>query len=224
MKLKKSLLALSSCAIITSNGIQARMLNSNHFPKDLLFNSKPISPACFDLLSESPNLKQINLKKCNQPTNEKHTVNEILAKKGYYGFDIETEEPQFRPPYQYYRAFTTPSGAYLIEALISGGGSGIFSSAYLVKRVDTNILAMQLLTGGDRCNGGITDISSNDKELTISVNVTPYVINELAKTFPIKNVPKSMDDCAACCAGIATYSVGLDGAMRLKKVDITTKE
>ncbi len=63
------------------------------------------------------------------------------------------------------------------------------------------------LSSGDRCNGGIEDVSEKNNQLTYGVNLTAYDFIALAK----KNIAtKAYDDlasCAACCVGKAFYKL-----------------
>jgi hypothetical protein len=191
-------------------------------PDDLLFNHKPIDALCFFDMQHQTNT--INLKKCGL-AEYKYSVkgkNTDLIHKGYIGYDwADPAVPAPSHGYSYYRFFEAGDHAYWLYTINSGGGTGEFTSIYWVKRKNATMLEMKQLAAGDRCNGGIQDVSGKNHNLNFSVNLTAYDFLLLAKT----HVPtiKAYDDlaaCAVCCVAKAYYETTTNAAPALNFIDL----
>ena len=145
-----------------------------------------------------------------------------LKKKGYIGFDWQDESMSGEMHgYSYYRYFSASNKSFWIYAINNTGGSGEFDNIYLAKRMDANTLRMEPVAGGDRCNGGIQDVSEKGNTLSYSVNLTAYDVTDLAKT-KLKDV-KAYDDlaaCAVCCVATARYQIDPGMKLTLNHVEL----
>lgn len=197
--------ALSTLALF--NNVHAASL-----PSDLVFENKPIDSLCF---FDNENISdKIDLNNCGA-AKQKFAIkdqNEHLLKQGFIGYNWQdTAYPESPGGYSYYKFFPTANAQYWIYSVNSGGGSGEFTAIQLVKRITPESLFVKGITGGDRCNGGVTDVSEKSGALTFNVNLTPSDFISLSK-LTINNV-KPYDDlaaCAACCFGKASYTVTPD--------------
>jgi hypothetical protein len=179
-----------------------------HFPQSLVYAGKPIDSLCFS----NPE-KTIDLRRCGAE-HEKYIVKNArtdLNKKGYIGYEwTDSSMPSGPQGYSYYKYFSAGNNQFWIYAINNGGGSGNFTSLYLVKRLNASALNVQAIAAGDRCNGGIQDVAVRNHELTFSVNLTPYDLVALAHSQT--NNLKAYDDlaaCAVCCTARAFYSTDI---------------
>ena len=177
-------------------------------PNELQFNGKPIDALCFE---EIPKNNIIQLNNCGI-AKDKYRMkgqNEELSKKGYIGFDWQDPSgPSEVSAYSYYKFFAADKSHYWIYAINNTGGTGEFTMIYLAERTGANTLKVKPIVGGDRCNGGVQDVTDKGGKLSYSVNLTAYDLTTLAKK-ELKNV-KAYDDlaaCAVCCVANAYYQV-----------------
>lgn len=185
----------------------------NNFPSDLMYHGQPIDPLCF-FEAESFN-KSIALDKCGIQTeadrkiiSSNTTDMQIKGIVGYeYAWPIDKSHPNDANAYSYYSVVGNVNGSYIVYTLNNSGGSGQFSGIYYVKREGDN-LRVDLLTGGDRCNGGIKNVQYKDNKLTFSMNLTAYDLFDLAQNDPHHlKAYDHLSACAACCEAIANYSI-----------------
>jgi len=175
----------------------------SQFPSALLYQGKPIDPLC---LSDASDLsKPINLAKCGLATEKGYkftNYNQDLIKQGFFGFDYEYRLDNATGTYHgysYYKSYGMANGADIIYLINNSGGSGQFSALYSVKR-NGNLLQVKSYDGGDRCNGGITDVKRDNNQLTYHQNLTSYDLFALANDNPHKlSAYSDLEACAACC-------------------------
>lgn len=190
-------------------------------PVDLMYNSKPIDALCF--FDRENDSKSISLKNCGF-AKEKYVVkgqNNHLIAKGYIGYNWQNSDAQNAAEgYSYYKIFKAGKGQYWLYTINSGGGSGEFSTIYLVKRKNPDTLEIQDLAGGDRCNGGVQAVSKINNELHFSVNLTAYDLIALSKKpSPHLKAYEDLAACAVCCVAKAFYQVTLGAQPQLKYVN-----
>ena len=154
--------------------------------------------------------------------------NPELSKKGYIGFDWQDKDMSDEMHgYSYYRFFNAGDKHYWVYTINNGGGTGEFTSIYLVKRIDANKLHVDTITGGDRCNSGVQDVTEKDNKLSYTVNLTAYDVTQLAKK-PLKNV-QAYDDlaaCAVCCVAKASFEIDpkLNGTFKYVEMEKVAAE
>lgn len=190
-------------------------------PDDLMFNNKPIDALCFS----NPEGNRIQLNQCGL-AKEKYVMkgaNSALIRKGYIGYDWQSPEDSAEG-YSYYKFFDAGNNLYWLYTINNGGGSGQFSGLNLVKRKSPNELDIQNLAGGDRCNGGLQDVSESNNQLTFSINLTAYDLVILSKKASSKlNAYEDLAACAVCCVGKAFYEVRVGAKPKLNYVDLVVE-
>ncbi|WP_454782131.1 hypothetical protein [Legionella sp. WA2022007384] len=191
-------------------------------PADFMFHNKPVDALCFFNMEGN----EIDLNQCGL-AKEKYVMkgqNSKLIEKGYIGYNWQ--DPQFSDSaqgYSYYKFFNAGEKLYWLYTINSGGGTGDFTAIHLVKRKEADILDLETLAGGDRCNGGLQDVSEVHNHLSFSQNLTAYDLVALSKASPPKI--KAYDDlaaCAICCVAKAYYKVNSDAQLKLDYVDLGT--
>lgn len=192
--LKHSLLII---LVILSTNIAASQAS------DLNYQNKPIDPLCFS--NQDPSSNQIKLSNCGIKTEQGIISghNTSLIKKGFYGFEFKYDDASQVNAYSYYKIIGKVDNKWLIYTLNSGGGSGSFTNLLLVQRHKNN-LTIDFIAGGDRCNGGLSNIKFQNNILSYEVNLTAFDLLEIANNNP--HQLKAYDDleaCAACCIATA---------------------
>ncbi|MDI1352931.1 MAG: hypothetical protein PSV35_09250 [bacterium] len=212
MKLK----ILSTLLFISNSWAQASL------PPDLLFNNKPIDSLCFANNENDTNL--INLNNCGL-SKEKYKLigqDKNLINKGYIGYNWQN--PEFSSGGEgstYYTFFAAKNKYFWIYNINNGGGSGTFTAINLIKKIDNHTLSNKVITSGDRCNGGIQNVTEKNGLLTFSMNLTPYDVIILAKQHnPDLKAYDDLAACASCCVAKAFYTVNTDNNPQLKYVDL----
>lgn len=192
-------------------------------PQALLFLNKPVDSLCFFNLES--NSDKISLGNCGA-AKEKVRVkghNASLLNRGFIGYDWQASGTSY--PSQgssYYKPFDAGDQAWWIYTLNNGGGSGDFTAINLVKREKPDVLSIKGVMGGDRCNGGIQDVTEKNHHLVFSVNLTAYDFLPLVQDNP--HGLKAYDDlsaCAVCCAAKAFYEVDANLEPKLSYVDFS---
>lgn len=192
-------------------------------PADLQYQGKPVDSLCFGNLADSGN--QIDLKSCGA-THEKYIVKGtqgLLGQKGYLGYDWQDPSVPSggAQGFSYYQFFEAGNHQYWIYAINNGGGSGNFTDIFLVKRMDANTLQVKSVAGGDRCNGGVQDVTLKNGKLNFNVNLTAYDLIAMAeKKIPNVNAYDDLAACAICCAATANYAVDTQGKLQLHQVEL----
>ncbi len=192
------------------------------FPADLMLENKPIDSLCFFNLEN--NKSTINLKQCGIKK-EKYILkgtNADLIKKGYIGYDWQDPTLQGSAQgYSYYRYFNAGNNQFWVYTINNGGGSGDFTAINLVKYKNKDKLELKNINGGDRCNGGISDVSYKNDKLLFGMHLTAYDLIKLANKAPTSL--KAYDDlaaCAVCCVATAKYEVSSSATSTLLYVDL----
>lgn len=179
----------------------------NSVPDDLMHAGKPIDSLCFFNGEKAEGT--VDLRNCGAAKKHYTVVdaNQSLSSKGYIGYNWKDTAAPVQGS-TYYRFFPAGNHTYWIETLNNEGGSGDFTAIYLVHRKDEHTLTLKKAADGDRCNGGIEEVSEKNKALYFSVNLTAYDVIHLGKKHP--STLKAYDDlaaCAVCCTAKAFYSV-----------------
>jgi len=191
-------------------------------PPDLIFKNKPIDALCFNISEGNPST--IDLNNCGL-TKEKYILkgsDKSLIQKGYIGYNWQ--DPEFQGAtqgYSYYKIFNAGNHQYWLFTVNNGGGSGSFTSIYWVKRKNAETLEIKALSGGDRCDGGLQDVSEVNNTLTYSVNLTAYDFITLSPKYaPKLQAYDNLAACAVCCVAKAFYEVSTNTPPQLKYVDL----
>ena len=161
-------------------------------PVDLMFNHQPIDASC---LRVDNKIEDVNLRTCSL----------TLKKHGY----------------SYYKFFDVGSKLYWIFTVNGIGGSGNLTAISAVTRKNFDTLTIRTVFSGDRCNGGIQNVSQTQHKLTFSVNLTAYDLLKLA-TKPNIDVKAYIEvaACAVCCVARAVYELQPNAQPDLKYVQL----
>jgi hypothetical protein len=187
-------------------------------PDDLTYDGKPIDSLCF-----APGESHvIDLKNCGLE-HEKYKSNGPSAdmkKKGYVGYEWKDTATEAQG-YTYYKYFDAGNHKYWFYTINNTGGSGDFTSIYLVERKDKDTLSLESVAGGDRCNGGVQDVVLKNGVLNYNVNLTPYdIIAQSNKKLPNVQAYDDLAACAACCAATAAYTVTADNTVKFDHITL----
>jgi hypothetical protein len=92
----------------------------------------------------------------------------------------------------------------------------------LVTRKNPTTLELKSIAGGDRCNGGVQDVSVQNQRLIYSANVSAYDFLDLAKDDNQHQLKAYEDlaECAVCCVGKAFYQVDSKGNSQYQYIDL----
>lgn len=174
------------------------------------YNGKPVDPLCFlQTWNQDAEKPVIDLTACDNPDIARiNDANLYTAPAGFNG-------AAYRPAnmaeadsagvafveYRYLGNIGTNAAVLLRE---SGGGSGLFTTLYLLQRDGDKLNVVEPVAGGDRCNGGIVEAQVIGDKLIYEENLTPltlYIIGGGPATDEADNLP----DCASCCYATAKY-------------------
>ena len=198
MKIYKVLLSILGIAA-TFGTLQA----AEKLPAAFLKDDKPISPKCFyKFVIEDAQKQQINLitDKC---TKDPSQLDLKMLKEGYYGYDVADEEPMMRSPYIYYKYIgkvSTAKDKYLVLLDWSGGGTGTFTNLVVVNIKDNIMRLNKYIDGGDRCFGGLQNVSYQNGELSYQIKATPAML--IDPHYKLGRKISTIQDCAICCMGV----------------------
>ncbi len=199
-----------------------------HQPNDMKFNGKPIDSLCFDI-NESEQ-KMIYLQHCGAKQMKYQITgkNSYLAKKGFIGFNWKNSEvSDALEGASYYQFFVASDKQYWVYTLNNGGGTGDFTSIKLVERNHPDTLIVKdIIDSGDRCNGGIENVSVKNHALTFSVNLTAYdLIQSADKKSPAIKAYDDLAACAVCCVAKAFYTIkATDPDPQLTHISLNTMQ
>lgn len=161
-----------------------------------------------------------------------------------------------RPPFYEYRVAGRHEGVALLDVAEGTGGTGIFSALVFVDGWpegdligdDVRLRQVGVLEGGDRCNGGIAEVSVDGPLLRLGERLTPFdlfifrptraIRKDRVRGFyeAIENTSadlvsdkltalepyEDLDTAAASCIGAATTEFDLDaGTARLVSITVT---
>ncbi|KTD32263.1 hypothetical protein Lmor_2201 [Legionella moravica] len=204
-----TLLLFSVCLGLSINTV-IYASSSSTLPADLLYNNKPINPLCFDQ-GELSNKTLSLTDNCElEPINVLGQSKELLN-EGYYGFEYKLKDDSgFASSYSYYKVIGYYNHLYTLLLISNTGGSGHFSSLYLVNRDQNKLHIKTLPFGGDRCNGGLNEVTQNKNIITFTSNITPGDFLSISNNNPEQlQAYDDLDACAACCVATASYTTDL---------------
>lgn len=139
-----------------------------------MWKGKVISPECIDRMFplEGDALKQVNLSECS-------------ASQGNFEGSITIEGNNVSSDYKeggylQYTVIDQVTEGTVVSLMINSGGTGRFSSVAVLEIKGDALVNKKVFSGGDRCNGGISDVVVKDDKIFISQNITPFDFIELA--------------------------------------------
>lgn len=173
-------------------------------PQDFYFQGKPIQPDCIDkFIGDSSRFEPIFLETNSCQKTQKKLDPDKLKEGllGYSSSDGSYIYYKYLGPIHFY-GLETPV-YHLIYSEWSGGGTGHFSTIDVVEKTQDWIRLLSEIDGGDRCNGGLTDVAFKDGLLIYKKNITPWALYSITQGKSDTNIDFS--DCAVCCVGTVSY-------------------
>ncbi|HUO92861.1 MAG TPA: hypothetical protein VMU22_08060 [Rhizomicrobium sp.] len=126
-----------------------------------------------------------------------------------FTYDYRGSPGEMRQPYFLYRFLGSYRGHSLLFIEHGGGGTGEFTQIESVDIRDHILTPVDVLAGGDRCNGGVWHVVLAGDSLTYRQHATPYDVIALADKAPkAKDSPKpysDLEDSASSCIANINY-------------------
>jgi len=164
---------------------------------------KGVHPLCFYKLAADGGSNEIELDNCTLNTNIADVTYDEDSNWNQVSFiDGDPENP---PALSAYRFVGSGADGDVVETLWNGGGSGTFTEVLAVTVKNGTLFINKRYGGGDRCNGGISDVGfTPDDTLYIKQNMTPYDMLTFGRNDYQQLVEPYDDlkDCASCCYGV----------------------
>jgi hypothetical protein len=176
-------------------------------PEPLAFNGKTVTPYCFfHLLQNKSGKKVFSLLKDKCMQYHAH-YNTPALKRNLIGYDLPEKLGGGGVYYRYIGHITeTGKTQYVVLVFWSGGGSGLFSELLLLQKEKEWLIVSRVISGGDRCSGGLSDASIKKNNLSYSKKITPWMLMTVP-TYQDSNAKglNQLADCAVCCIGELHY-------------------
>lgn len=178
------------------------------------YNSSPIDPLCFAQLWEGAENPSINLAACKSENfvriddPAQYSARDSFIGTAYRPADIAAENMPAAAFIEYKFIGPAADGAAILVRE-SGGGTGLFSSLYVMKRTDDELKVVTTIAGGDRCNGGIESANVKDGQIYFTQNMTLlalYGIGTQSTPATMPDAAAELPDCAVCCYGLGHYN------------------
>jgi hypothetical protein len=154
-------------------------------PSPLVIDGKPADPVCLMHLAngDSSWRDPIDLRNCSHAN--------IVIKSGSadprmigFEYDYRNSAAEMRQPYFLYRFLGSYRGHTLLFIEHGGGGTGEFTQIDSVDIQGHTLKPLEMLAGGDRCNGGVWHASLAGERLSYDRHATPYGVMALADKTP----------------------------------------
>jgi hypothetical protein len=177
----------------------------------LTYNDAPVDPLCFlQTWNQDADNPVIDLAACDDPAIVR------ITDTGLYTPPADFRGAAYRPAemaddddtgvaFVEYRYLGDVGGDAAVLLRESGGGSGLFTTLYLMHRDGDKLTVVRPVAGGDRCNGGLTAADIVGEELAYDENLTPMALYALGGG-PDTEASDALPDCASCCYATAHYA------------------
>lgn len=164
------------------------------------YTTDSIPPAClWKMITQNKSRLNLDIDDCSKLAIEK---NPYMQKQGFIGGEIHSTKPVMKSISIFYKvAGIAKSGEKILEVLWSGGGSGNFSDILYITKNKNQLLVTKQISGGDRCNGGISNVKLSNGKLSYQTNATPYALVTQGKQEVAIDERIKLADCAICCIG-----------------------
>jgi hypothetical protein len=206
-------------SILLYSCFNACMSHAN-LPSDLLFHDKPIDALCLNIQEPT---KTVNLNQCGL-SKEKYVLkepNQTFTKQQFQGFTWQDPNYPNVLGYSYYQFFNAGDKQYWLYTLNNGGGNGEFTNILLMKRLSQDEISLQVMQGGERCQGGIEAVSERDNVLSYSSELTAYDLFSLSPQASSQiKAYDSLAACAVCCVAKASYTLHAGGKPQLNAITL----
>ena len=181
--------------------------NPYGLPDALVVEGMPVDPVCFNILGGEENTS-VTLTQCAETYNYKDVAQEV-TEDGYISSVFRYSDDPADAPLALvrYKYLGETDRGYNILVESASGGTGQFSSVYIVGENGAELEILDTIAGGDRCNGGIESASVVEGNLVFNQYVTPFDFLDLADSNPYGlKAYQDLDACAVCCYGVARYN------------------
>ena len=181
-------------------------------PATLNSGGKAIDPLCFAQTWEQPaDGGTIDLGKCapadmvRVPPGDGYKPGKGAHGIAYRPADISAADMPV-PAFIEYKYLGDAGMEHAVLLSESGGGTGMFTSLFLLHRDGEALRISRTVAGGDRCNNGLRRAAVENGTLSYEVNLTPAALYDLAGFDSSAEMPGGpLKDCAVCCYATATY-------------------
>lgn len=181
-------------------------------PATLTVGGKAIDPLCFAQAWEQPaDGAVIDLGKCSTadlvrvPPGDGYKPGKDAHGVAYRPADISAAD-MLVPAFIEYKYLGDAGMEHAVLLSESGGGTGMFTSLFLLRRDGESLRISRTVAGGDRCNNGLRRAAVENGSLSYEVNLTPAALYQLAGFDSTAEMPGGpLKDCAVCCYAAATY-------------------
>lgn len=213
----KLIIKLTILCLMIPNAVPNALAQTNDgtsIPNDFFYQNQPIDPFCVSKLANIDQTKAepVNIDECSKHKEvEFENINEQLTKNKFFGFDYKEKLPTgyMAHGYNYYKYLGKIDNLHILYSIQNGGGSGEFTALFLARRTGNYIHLAKMIAYGDRCNGGLSDVSVKDKKILYSQALTPFDLVSLSNKKSEKlQAYEDLASCAVCCIakGIYEYS------------------
>lgn len=164
-----------------------------HAADGFVYQGKPVHPDCIAQLTDiSSNKKHpsISLVDCSNSKKSFHIENDYLTTRD----EADAEQQEFTS----YSVIGQQGNKFLLDTTSWTGGTGIFTSVIWLELNNDKLTVLDLLAGGDRCNGGTRKTGAWE----YAVNDTPYDMLQRAigTPLPVKAYDDLESSAASCVA------------------------
>lgn len=206
MKKTQSVMAIS---LLIAWAVAATAAPQSIPPSLYRVDGKPVPSSCLAGLASEGDSRTVFLAHCGDPS-----VKPKATPEGMVGY----EDPQ--GGYFYYRYLGRADGLDILYMESSGGGSGEFTSLVGITRNGQTLQSKRDYAGGDRCNGGLSDVSLANGRLSFDQAITPYDLIALAKLSVKLEAYRDLEASASSCIG---FNHVTDSGARWTGVTLTEK-
>ncbi len=174
-----------------------------------MYQGKPVDAMCvYKIMGSGTNDRTTRLDDCLLPETVMSTDNRWAPDdQGFFGYEYNAEEAgMMGVPYTSYKPVgKLLNGDFVIFNQESGGGTGIFDTIAVVRLTNNTLSLKKVLTGGDRCNGGVFAVKAEGNDVFYSVFMTPADIVNVISDKEIIVPYDDLESSAASCYAAANY-------------------
>lgn len=172
----------------------------------LLWQMTDVPPPCLDALYPMGEAAppSVDIPSCSKDDSGKPWPSETE------GFGLTTHYGDEDGFAAYHVVGIIPEGT-VVETLVSGGGTGLFSGVAIVKVDGDKLVSMRTFDGGDRCNGGVHASRIEGGKVVVENNITPGDFTAIA--YGDSHGVNAYDDVIASAASCVGQTVSVDGTI-----------
>ncbi|MFN7038601.1 MAG: hypothetical protein ACK4OM_03420 [Alphaproteobacteria bacterium] len=183
------------------------LAENKELPGELYYQDAPIEPYCFysiytsSMGEESSTPKEIDIASCTESIRKLEITDDERGgnERGFRGMTFNDEYD--KGAFVLYKYIGKIKDNMVVELMVNGGGSGIFSMIIYLKREGDFLKIIDVENYGDRCLGGIKNSKIEDDQLVTALYISP--IDFFGIVSPNSNFDVAY--CMGCCIGIAEY-------------------